>query len=66
MEQVTEKRLSLFAGRNSYELAEAVASQLDVQVGEANIAEFANGEICLLYTSPSPRDRQKSRMPSSA
>ena len=25
---------------------------------------FADG--CLLYTSPSPRDRQKSRMPSSA
>ena len=24
------------------------------------------GDICLLYTSPSPRDRQKSRMPSSA
>ena len=24
------------------------------------------GVICLLYTSPSPRDRQKSRMPSSA
>ena len=23
-------------------------------------------DICLLYTSPSPRDRQKSRMPSSA
>ena len=23
-------------------------------------------EHCLLYTSPSPRDRQKSRMPSSA
>ena len=28
-------------------------------------AEEALG-ICLLYTSPSPRDRQKSRMPSSA
>ena len=27
-------------------------------------SETAN--ICLLYTSPSPRDRQKSRMPSSA
>ena len=29
---------------------------------------YANGHlhICLLYTSPSPRDRQKSRMPSSA
>ena len=24
------------------------------------------GNACLLYTSPSPRDRQKSRMPSSA
>ena len=24
------------------------------------------GPSCLLYTSPSPRDRQKSRMPSSA
>ena len=23
-------------------------------------------QACLLYTSPSPRDRQKSRMPSSA
>ena len=26
----------------------------------------ALAQICLLYTSPSPRDRQKSRMPSSA
>ena len=25
-----------------------------------------NVNVCLLYTSPSPRDRQKSRMPSSA
>ena len=28
--------------------------------------EFEQTKICLLYTSPSPRDRQKSRMPSSA
>ena len=28
--------------------------------------ETAEAEACLLYTSPSPRDRQKSRMPSSA
>ena len=27
---------------------------------------FGLSEDCLLYTSPSPRDRQKSRMPSSA
>ena len=28
--------------------------------------EVGLGTDCLLYTSPSPRDRQKSRMPSSA
>ena len=27
---------------------------------------FARDMICLLYTSPSPRDRTRSRMPSSA
>ena len=27
---------------------------------------FQGGNICLLYTSPSPRDRTRSRMPSSA
>ena len=32
--------------------------------GEA--AGIALLQVCLLYTSPSPRDRQKSRMPSSA
>ena len=31
-----------------------------------DLGEFGRGQICLLYTSPSPRDRQKSRMPSSA
>ena len=30
------------------------------------IARFSPIMACLLYTSPSPRDRQKSRMPSSA
>ena len=28
--------------------------------------EFVNTRICLLYPSPSPRDRTRSRMPSSA
>ena len=32
----------------------------------AALIHHANGNFCLLYTSPSPRDRQKSRMPSSA
>ena len=30
------------------------------------VGEFTWNTSCLLYTSPSPRDRQKSRMPSSA
>ena len=30
------------------------------------ILKHAKEKDCLLYTSPSPRDRQKSRMPSSA
>ena len=29
-------------------------------------ADYGDITYCLLYTSPSPRDRQKSRMPSSA
>ena len=30
------------------------------------VMQDQDGKPCLLYTSPSPRDRQKSRMPSSA
>ena len=30
------------------------------------VGPFGFNKNCLLYTSPSPRDRQKSRMPSSA
>ena len=33
---------------------------------EMFLATVKGKETCLLYTSPSPRDRQKSRMPSSA
>ena len=34
-------------------------------VGDAQV-DGAVGDVCLLYTSPSPRDRTRSRMPSSA
>ena len=33
---------------------------------DPTLRRFEMAKICLLYTSPSPRDRQKSRMPSSA
>ena len=37
-------------------------------IGMSGIAEilFELGYDCLLYTSPSPRDKRQSRMPSSA
>ena len=34
--------------------------------GVVQFYAYGNEDTCLLYTSPSPRDRQKSRMPSSA
>ena len=53
-------------------IAEAVADNLR-EVMMDSISWSVDGTIvdelsgdCLLYTSPSPRDRQKSRMPSSA
>ena len=50
------------------------SSQLDltliITAAAAGVAALASAVAlyspCLLYTSPSPRDRQKSRMPSSA
>src|SRR5678809_1665273 len=58
---------------------DASARNLDVDILEVVLASAANHDFvvhnaprrqarnrfCLLYTSPSPRDRQKSRMPSS-
>ena len=46
------------------DLYEQIQSDLKKKRGTAHL--FVLGDICLLYTSPSPRDRQKSRMPSSA
>ena len=40
-----------------------VAQEISIQMMEIN---GSVARSCLLYTSPSPRDRQKSRMPSSA
>jgi hypothetical protein len=41
---------------------------IDAHLGEAENKQInvVHAHGCLLYTSPSPRDRQKSRMPSSA
>ena len=55
-------------------LDSAASAQKPNQVIEALVSAYQDTysnvhrglHFCLLYTSPSPRDRQKSRMPSSA
>ena len=44
----------------------SVAFDLPTQTGYDADSPLAKGEVCLLYTSPSPRDGLLSRMPSSA
>ena len=45
MEKVTTKRLSLYSGRTHPALAQEVATHIGLQLGNANIVEFSNGEI---------------------
>jgi len=45
MELVTKKKLHIVSGRANLPLAEEIASALDVDLGEANTSDFANGEI---------------------
>ena len=49
----------------SFRVSEEEYQQLQEKISKSgkNQQEYI---LCLLYTSPSPRDRQKSRMPSSA
>ena len=51
--------------KNFGEKAEVSEIGKVLSVGDG-IARVYGLDNCLLYTSPSPRDRQKSRMPSSA
>ena len=46
--------------------AAATNANSDGEYEYEEVYEYEEYEDCLLYTSPSPRDRQKSRMPSSA
>ena len=52
--------------RKDYEDLKAKGLKLDLTRGKPAKAQLDLSNDCLLYTSPSPRDRQKSRMPSSA
>ena len=50
--------------QNGGHLAVSGGAEASGRVGVVEV--FGGVWACLLYTSPSPRDRQKSRMPSSA
>ena len=58
-EAKTEKLIAPIIAANHVEL-------FDVDYVKEGQDWYLRVYICLLYTSPSPRDRQKSRMPSSA
>ena len=60
MTEIELKELEKFAKENGYN-----DELKDIYLREV-IDRNKEYECCLLYTSPSPRDRQKSRMPSSA
>ena len=53
-------------GDEILEIQSIVDSGLNVLTARQGTAAIDHFDGCLLYTSPSPRDRQKSRMPSSA
>ena len=70
--------LTIVAGGTNLNVTGTVSTNTDTGIYQAgaitdnaagsNISFITNGKInhCLLYTSPSPRDRTRSRMPSSA
>ena len=67
MKAIIEKQPQYFLG-NTKDLnpmrLQDIADEVEMDI--STISRSTRGKYCLLYTSPSPRDRQKSRMPSSA
>ena len=66
MDTLTDVEEVVIRGRDrEIVIEEPIVAVLDMR-GE-RVYQITGGRVnCLLYTSPSPRDRQKSRMPSSA
>src|SRR5918911_747171 len=49
LERTPENRLLLFSGGGYPELAERIAEQLDVNLGEVELTQFSNGEMYARY-----------------
>ena len=62
------KEMNEILSQLGIEVCSEADAGVDVEVEETGTTFEENSMLkaCLLYTSPSPRDRQKSRMPSSA
>ena len=68
LEQI--KKFPMLAAEEEYMLAKNWKTTGNIKAAEklvtSHLRLVAKIAICLLYTSPSPRDSRKSRMPSSA
>jgi phosphoribosylpyrophosphate synthetase len=53
VESLAKRRLVLVTGRCHPALAQDIAEQLGIQLTEANVREFANGEFTAGSTNPS-------------
>ena len=58
---------TIFQSLGAHSLPMTSQGRIDLEIKQ-EVVDLIRGHLnaCLLYTSPSPRDRQKSRMPSSA
>ena len=67
-ELLTAANASILQWQQTAEDNRVDLSGADLRNADLSGADLSNANLtgCLLYTSPSPRDRQKSRMPSSA
>ena len=74
----TQELQALTKGKPDYELCSEIANVIwyggsvskytvdELKERRVNCMDHSEAILCLLYTSPSPRDRTRSRMPSSA
>ena len=62
----TQAELQALLADNDIQVTQATLSRDIKSMNLSKVREEDNSYYCLLYTSPSPRDVEESRMPSSA
>ena len=66
VEKVSSNKSNVTNGDKSSLVSMDNTFKLDLAAANAAVKNMSVAQACLLYTSPSPRDRTRSRMPSSA